>query len=139
MELKQGVMLVFLGLNALRDLKKKEISLLSVIVFGIAGLIWGIADHSLGIKNLIPEATGVLFLLLSIFTGGKIGMGDVWILLAAGILISPGEYTVMLLLGLLMASLWAGYLLVVRKKKRNAEIPFLPFLFLGYLGGVFIC
>lgn len=138
MQLEQGAMLVFLGWNAWKDWKKREISLLSVVIFGAAGLIWGLADHSLGIQNLFLEGIGVLFLLLSIFTKGKIGMGDAWILLTAGILTGLRDYLRMLVLGLLLTSLWAGYLLAVKKEKRDTEIPFLPFLFLGYIGGVFL-
>lgn len=137
--MKQGAVIALLGWNAVRDVKCREISLFSVVVFGIVGIIWGVADHSLGILHLISFGIGLLFLFFSILTAGKIGMGDAWILLTAGTLMPAEEYLVMLMLGLLLASAWSGYLLIFRKKGRNTEIPFLPFLLLGYLGGICIC
>ena len=44
----------------------------------------------------------------------------------------------MLCIGFFLAAFWSGILLVIRKKSRDTEIPLMPFLLAGYIGGVLI-
>lgn len=73
------------------------------------------------------------------FDPGEIGMGDGVLLAALGTVLDVEEFLTMLLLGLLGSSIWALVLLAVFRKGRKTEIPFVPFLLLGYLGGILLC
>ena len=87
---------------------------------------------------LIPVGIGVLFLASGFASRGAIGVGDGCILLALGTLLDTEIYIQMLCIGFFLAAFWSGILLVIRKKSRDTEIPLMPFLLAGYIGGVLI-
>ena len=63
-------------------------------------------------------------------------MGDGWVLTALGVMLDVETYLRMLCGGLLLSAITAVILLTVFRKNRKTEIPFVPFLFFAYLGGV---
>ena len=79
-----------------------------------------------------------MFLALSILSGGAMGAGDGLLLLALGLASDTGEYLGTLLGGIFLAAVWSGVLLVVFRKGRKTEIPFVPFLLFGYIGGLLL-
>lgn len=128
--------LMLLGINAWTDWKRKQIFLPAVFLYGVLGL-----GNSLWSKRemwdlFMSLGVGCLFIGLSVLTKGDIGLGDGWILLALGTVLEMEEYLPMLCLGLLLAAFCAAVLLTVGKQKRNTEIPFVPFLLMGYVGGL---
>lgn len=135
MEIRHICTLVFLLANGWKDWKKHQISLLMTVLFALAGIIFSLMDRREIQDLFIPGGTGLIFLALSILTGGALGMGDGWILLALGTALHTEEYVRTLCLGMICAAVYAGFLLIVRRKDRKTEIPLVPFLFLGYLGG----
>lgn len=134
--MKEISTLVFLGLNAWMDIKKKEISLMTAAVFAITGIVWSFYCGRSWMQAVIPLVTGVAFLMLSLATRGAVGMGDAWILLALGMMLGTEEFLWTLCLGMMLAGIWALILLVVFRKKRHTEFPFVPFLLAGYVGGL---
>ncbi len=84
--------------------------------------------------SLIP---GLGFFLLSFLSGEKVGYGDGWALLMIGLFLGAYRCFLTLLVGLLVESAVAVVLLMLRKIKRDREIPFVPFLLLGM--GVAVC
>lgn len=76
----------------------------------------------------------VLFYFLSRITKDGIGMGDVKIIAIIGWMMGFSFTILMVMFSLLICSLVACFLLVVKKKNKNDKIPFGPFLFLGYIG-----
>ena len=135
MEIRHICTLVFLLANGWKDWKRHQISLLMTAAFALAGIVFSFLEQRAVQDLLVPGGTGLRFLALSILTGGALGMGDGWILLALGTALHTGEYVRMLCLGMICAAVYAGFLLIVRRKDRKTEIPLVPFLFLGYLGG----
>ena len=98
-------------------------------------------DHLQGRKIqdvLIPAGIGILFLEAGLISRGAIGAGDCWILLALGALLDTETYIRMLCIGFFLAAFWSGILLVIRRKSRKTEIPLVPFLLAGYIGGILI-
>lgn len=57
---------------------------------------------------------------------------------ALGTLLDTEIYIQMLCIGFFLAAFWSGILLVISKKSRDTEIPLMPFLLAGYIGGVLI-
>ena len=55
--------------------------------------------------------------------------------LALGMMLTTEWYLKMACIGMLAAAGYAGILLFICKKGRKTEIPLVPFLLLGYLGG----
>ena len=136
--MKEICVLSFLAWNTWTDIRRKQISLSVTAFFGAAGLVMAVYRGQISWEVLISFAIGGIFLALGILTGGAVGMGDGWILLALGTVLTLKEYLTVLLTGMFCCAGWAVFLLMFRRSGKETEIPFVPFLFLGYLGGVWI-
>lgn len=129
---------LFLGGLAVADLKYKKISVIPVIIMGV--LLFFLRGLE-GIR--IPELVGGLLpgggmLLLAYLSGEALGVGDGLVLFALGMGYQADKILVMLFVALVSAAVVSVVLLLLKKAGRKSEIPFLPFLFLGWLVGVMI-
>lgn len=135
---KELCTVVFLAMNSWLDIRRKEISLLLTVVYAGCGIIYSILQGRKIQDVLIPAGIGILFLAAGLISRGAIGAGDCWILLALGALLDTETYIRMLCIGFFLAAFWSGILLVIRRKSRKTEIPLMPFLLAGYIGGILI-
>ena len=69
---------------------------------------------------------------------GQVGMGDGWLLMALGCMMRMESYIQTACIGMLLAAACSGILLLVFRKNKKTEIPLVPFLLLGYVGGMVI-
>lgn len=129
---------VFLGINAWTDWRKKQISLAAAGIYGGFGLIWSFWQGKWGWGMLLSVSVGFCFLLLSLLTDQAVGIGDGLLLTALGTVLEVEEMLFTVCIGLFAAAVWSLLLLTVWKKGRKAEIPFIPFLWIGYVGGCYI-
>lgn len=132
--LKEICVLVFLGWNTWTDIRKKQVSLHAVWIFALAGIIAAAAQKDISWQYFLPVGVGCFFVAVSLVTRGAVGMGDGWLLMALGTVLKTEEFVGALLMGMLCCGVWSGILLFVFRKGRNTEIPFVPFLMLGYIG-----
>ena len=107
-------------------------------MFGLAGVAYSIKTGRTMTDYLIPAAIGIFILACSILTRGQVGMGDGWLLMALGCMMRMESYIQMACIGMLLAAACSGVLLLVFRKSRKTEIPLVPFLLLGYVGGMVI-
>ena len=135
---KELCTVVFLAMNSWLDIRRREISLLLTVVYAGCGIIYSILQGRKIQDVLIPAGIGILFLAAGLISRGAIGAGDCWILLALGALLDTETYIRMLCIGFFLAGFWSGILLVIRRKSRKTEIPLVPFLLAGYIGGILI-
>lgn len=135
---KELCTVVFLAMNSWMDIRRREISLLLTVVYAGCGIIYSILQGRKIQDVLIPAGIGILFLAAGLISRGAIGAGDCWILLALGALLDTETYIRMLCIGFFLATFWSGILLVIRRKSRKTEIPLVPFLLAGYIGGILI-
>lgn len=135
---KELCTVVFLAMNSWLDIRRREISLLLTVVYAGCGIIYSILQGRKIQDVLIPAGIGILFLAAGLISRGAIGAGDCWILLALGALLDTETYIRMLCIGFFLAAFWSGILLVIRRKSRKTEIPLMPFLLAGYIGGTLI-
>ena len=135
---KELCTVVFLAMNSWLDIRRREISLLLTMVYAGFGIIYSILQGRKIQDVLIPAGIGILFLAAGLISRGAIGAGDCWILLALGALLDTETYIRMLCIGFFLAAFWSGILLVIRRKSRKTEIPLVPFLLAGYIGGILI-
>ena len=99
------------------------------ILMGI-GIVGGKITLFSVLTGWIP---GMMMVMMSRWTNGKIGEGDGIVAAAMGVLI--GWYEILLLFSL-ACFLSAGYglwLMVVRKSGKNRAFPFIPLLFMAVL------
>lgn len=135
---KELCTVVFLAMNSWLDIRRREISLLLTVVYAGCGIIYSILQGRKIQDVLIPAGIGILFLAAGLISRGAIGAGDCWILLTLGALLDTETYIRMLCIGFFLAAFWSGILLVIRRKSRKTEIPLVPFLLAGYIGGILI-
>lgn len=69
---------------------------------------------------------------------GAVGMGDGWLLMALGTVLYPEEFFSTLFMGMICSAVWSGIMMMGFCRKGSTEIPFVPFLLAGYLGGFLI-
>lgn len=127
------LLLCLLGVNACYDLRKREIHLLSVAVFGILR-IWILLLSGKGWEELLWSILpGILLLAVSLRTHGKVGMGDAWILMVTGL--QMGFFPVLMICwgASLLILGWFLAFAVWSEKKNNSgmELPMVPFFFLA--------
>lgn len=135
---KELCVLGLLGGNAWLDIKKREISLAGTGIFTLVGILLALKQGNLDWRYLAAAGIGLIFLGISGLTGGKIGMGDGFLILALGTVLSLEELLTVLMIGMAVCACYGGVLLLGFRKSRNTCIPFVPFLLVGYVGGLLI-
>lgn len=136
--IKEICVVAFLGVNSWIDIRKRQISLLITAVFTVCGIIWTVYSKGAALDFLLCAGTGLVFVGMSILTEGAVGMGDGWLIMALGTVMRPAEFFAMIFAAFLCCAVWAWIMLMIFRKKGRTEIPFVPFLLLGYLGGLLI-
>ena len=70
--------LAFLGINSWKDIRTREVSLLSIVVFGIMGMIRACFLGTVSVDLVWNVCMGAAVIMLSIISKGAVGMGDVF-------------------------------------------------------------
>lgn len=125
---------VFLLIEGIRDLQKHKVSMITVMIAGILGVIFqfGIIQEN-GLKIIGGILIGIVLLSLAKITREKIGYGDGWIFVVTGIYLGFHSNMYLLLLSLFLASLVSICLLVFKKVNKKTELPFVSFVLPSYL------
>ena len=131
--MKEFITGVFLAYNSWTDIRKREVSLASVLLLGG----WRLAEvlRIDGAGERLISAGGLLafFLAVSITTSGKLGMGDVWVIGVLSLSMRGEALTFSLVAAFLTAGLRGFLLLAAGRKSGQTQMPFIPCLFAGYL------
>lgn len=136
--LKEICTLIFLGGSAWKDWRSREIPLSLAAVYALGGILCGVLENRTVYDRVLPLGIGAVFLAIAFLSGGVFGIGDGWILVALGCFLDADMYVRTLMIGMLSATVFSGVLLAVFKKNGKTEIPFAPFLLLGYAGGLLL-
>lgn len=137
--MKDLVILLFLGWNSWRDVRRREISLGSIGVFEIlAGIGYGVGSFQWNWYQLCAILPGILLLIGGAVSGGRIGLGDGLMVTALGSLVSLEEVFMLLAWAFCGAFVYAGIQFMKGRGRRNQVFPFVPFLLAGYVGGMLL-
>ena len=128
--------LAFLGINSWKDIRTREVSLLSIGVFGIVGMVRACFLGTVSVNLVWNVCMGVAVIGLSIISKGAVGMGDGLLFLSLGTVLPFEELLSAFLLGLFCCCFWGIVVLFLSGKGKKTEMPFVPFLMLGYIGGL---
>lgn len=117
-----------------QDILKKKVYLWILAAGGLftAVCILFCGDISI-LSRLGGAAVGACVILLSFITGGKIGLGDGILLCITGLGLGFWGNMELFCLALTLAAGLSIILLALRKADRKMSIPFIPFMFAGYL------
>ena len=119
-EVKSAIILLYLGILAGMDVRKRQISLVLTGVLFLAGIGWQIlVEQTSWLEWLLSLLPGAGFLTLSYISREQVGYGDGLLLLTVGII---------------LCSVLCGVLLMRKKIRKQDSIPLVPFLLLGFVG-----
>jgi prepilin signal peptidase PulO-like enzyme (type II secretory pathway) len=138
------VCVILLGLNAIQDLRKREILLVLTVCVAAIGLLWQILVLRTNLPILLASVLpGVSFMALSYLSEGKVGFGDGILIAAFGIW--AGFPSILYVVsGGLFAALVTGAVLAVRERRKQGKsdrkiaVPFVPFLFGAYISALLV-
>ena len=120
------------------DIREKSLPVWLPVVGGVAGGAVSIATGSLEpLQSVAGIGLGLALLFFSLLSKGGIGPGDAMVFAAAGAAIGIWRVLFLMWISFMAAGLAGLVILVILKKGRHYEIPFVPFLALAY--GVMIC
>ena len=131
MTAKEWVIIIFLGLNTVKDIRKKEISLFLTIGFAMIGIFWRIWDESwlAGFWGVLP---GLALSALSLCCRDMVGFGDGLMVLVIGLYLGTACAVASLFRALLGCAFWGLFLIFTGRGSRKTELPFVPFLLVGF-------
>lgn len=134
-EIKDWCVLAYLLVAVIWDMKKRTIP------------VWYLAAGTIGIilyqflwcethvvLTIFGAMVGATFLLISRASCQGIGYGDSWMILLLGMFLGVWKLFVALGIAFMGAAIFCGVGLWRKKLKRKSQIPFFPFLAIGYLG-----
>lgn len=128
---------IVLFLFSIIDIKKREISNIAVIAAGILFIILlGFNSEISMVNGILGMVIGGILYVISKATHGKIGVGDSFIFCISGLGIGIWNNIELLMCSLFLSAIYSIFLLTFRHANRQMTIPFIPFIFLGYLSQV---
>lgn len=124
---------IFLFIEGIRDIRKREISMISVAVFATLGIMVQVISDVSNWYGMIGGALiGLAVLLSAKVTREKIGYGDGWLLLVSGIYLGFRYNLFLFMIALFLSAAISIVLLICKKVSCKSTMPFAAFVFLGY-------
>ncbi|KKU94357.1 MAG: Type 4 prepilin-like protein leader peptide-processing enzyme [Candidatus Jorgensenbacteria bacterium GW2011_GWA1_48_13] len=95
--------------------------------------------QNIWINHLLGALAGLLFfgLLIAISRGRAMGMGDVKLAAAAGLILSWPDMALAMIIAFILGGVWGAFLLLTKKKTLRDKLPFAPIMILGMVLTVF--
>jgi len=138
MKIRESMLIVFLAVNAWTDIRSRRVLVWTAWLCGAIGIVYAIYRGEISpaaAEALIP---GAVFLTIGKITNEAVGYGDGIVILVMGIYLGLWATVSSIMMALLFASFWAMILSVFYKRKKQDSFAFIPFLLLGYIGGLWI-
>ena len=134
-----GVIMGYLAICAYSDWKSKEISTVTMILFSVSTLILTIAFGEGKVGVIVGGGIiGLLFFIISMLTKEAIGYGDSWVILLLGLYLGSIKLLWLLFIASFVAGLISLFYLWKRHWKKKSTLPFVPFLFVAYVGVILL-
>lgn len=138
MRMSEKLMLTFLlamlGICAFQDWRRREVSVTVLVLFGSIGLLFGVAVAQEPVAGLLSGMfPGGMLLTLAWGSRGQIGMGDGWLILAAGCYLGFWSVLGVFLLASILAGVAGAMMLLFFGGKKSDRLPFAPFVLVSYV------
>lgn len=134
--------LIYIGILAFYDVTKGEIPVWLLwcgAVFATAVAVYQLVfDKKEWEELLLGAVPAILFLLLSRLSKG-VGNGDGIVLLQMDGLLFMERLIMAFGISMVVIALFSAILLLLKKSSLDRRIPYIPFLWLGCLGAVWLC
>lgn len=137
--ISKGIIILFLCVTSIFDMKKRGIPTRCLFLWGVVDIIYLIIlsiwqkNMSACIDGMIGLIPGIVCIIVSHISKEQIAYGDGCVMLLIGILAGYKMTIVSFVVALFLLSIVAAVLLVIRRATRKTRVPFVPFLFGGYI------
>lgn len=122
-----------LAIQSFYDLKRKELPVLVTVTGAGIGLLFWIILGNRSITLFAGFLPGILLLLFAKISREAIGYGDGLLIVMMGMYLKINSLISVCMWAFSLAGVVALFLLITAKKKGKQEIPFVPFLLVGFL------
>ena len=128
-----------LGVGSFMDIRKKSVPKIFMGAICSVSAVMLLTGYLLSINNInfmqasVGVAIGAVVMAASFFSDGCIGMADAILVLLTGLLFGYTGSIEMTLYAIFLAALVSIILISLGKADRKSHIPFIPFMFLGYV------
>lgn len=137
--IRMSLVLAVLIVCAVSDYRKKEIKLIFPVFLAIAAAAMFFLGRDIAVKSVIAGmAEGIVIIVLSQITQGRIGMGDGILLASTGLMLGWKDNLIMFFFACLLSACVSVLILTLKKGDRETKIPFIPFMVPGFLISVLI-
>ena len=132
----------FLGWNTIQDLRRRRISVPSLILFAALWLLLLLTKEGKSYLYdgrmqpgmvLLGVCFGLMLLLLSFATAGAIGSGDAFAAMVLGLYLGLQRLLLLFMAGFLLSGITGFGLMLSGRAGRQSRLPLMPFLLTGYL------
>ena len=128
------MVLGLLGICSVEDLKTKKVSACYLISFALLAVYLQVRHIHLSLPSVLGGAAlGLVFLGITILRMDAMGLGDGLVLMVVGIFLGFRESVEVMVIAVFLTAIYALFLLIVRRKDKQTEIAFIPFLFISFL------
>ena|GEM_PF-600577 len=136
------LLIPFLGWNTVTDLRSRRVSIGSVLLFGVLGILllltaegqsYLFADSLQPWKIISGVGFGILLLLFSLSSGGGIGRGDCMVAIVLGLYLGIEKQLLLFMTAFLLTGMLGFVLLMTGRAASRSRLPLMPFLLAGYL------
>ena len=136
MTITNALLFIILMITSIQDLRKKKVSLSLLGVSFLSTLVTlGLQEGMLfNMNHLWGSCIGICLCLISILTRGAIGWGDGLVFVIIGFGLGFSHTLNILFVSLFLSALFSIGLVVIKKVSKKTTIPFIPFVFLGFMG-----
>lgn len=139
MTVRNLVLGLFLLISAVIDIRTRQVKWVLLMIFAAAGIVLYMAAQPVGIADEFAGIlTGAVFIAIWHLTGGKIGLGDALLMIVTGIYLGGRGNAALIMGAMFLAAMYSAFILMIKKADKEQEIAFVPFMFISYLGMVFI-
>ena len=133
-KVQQLSVLAMLGGYSLSDIKNRNLHTFWMKIFFIEGFLMQIFTWGGNFRNLIlPLLPGIGLFFLSKLTKGSIGEGDGILVFISGLFLDVQEIWQVICAAVFTSAIFAMFLFFIAKKQIQYEMPFVPFLLVGYV------
>lgn len=134
-EIIQLMFFIYLGVLSVLDIQTGKLPVWLLTTGGICVILYQFVQKEIPWELcLAGAAVGGIFLMVSKVTQGNFGYGDSLLILLLGVGVGFWDLLSLLVIAFLLLSVILTAVLAFGKLQKKAAIPFVPFLWIDYIG-----
>lgn len=131
-------MIMYLVFQSYEDIKRRSITVISVLIFSLLAIIFNLFTDYIGVKDMIfGICIGIGVTVIGILMNNAIGIGDGFLLSSLGILLGGRKCFLIFMIAISLSAITAMILLILKKVTVKQELPFVPYILGAYMIMIF--